>query len=92
MLTANEAKQISFKNPTFERKLELYNLVSERIKVAAESGEDHVVLNDEEHAALSVELKNKGFTRFKDQNGSTGGVFVNIVMTSITTQHKYYFA
>lgn len=98
MIEANEAKKIALENPTFERKLELYQAVSERIKNAAEAGEDHFTVTDEEDAALSTELKAKGYSLFKPNPNITGvslgGVFDvsnNFMITIAGKGRKYYF-
>lgn len=63
MLTANEAKQKLFDNPSFERKLELYKEVSEIIETAVENGKKSFNLTEEQHRALGKELIDKGYTQ-----------------------------
>lgn len=102
MIKASEAKRISFENPTFARKTELYKLVEERIEAQARAGKDHVILNEEENAALEAELKELGYSRFKTTSdnsftttvGRGIGLSINSdnFIVQITGQHKYYFA
>lgn len=66
MMTANEARIVAMKNPTFERKTALYAEVSARIQKAAEEGKRHVHLTDEEHYALDKELREKGYNDGKN--------------------------
>lgn len=61
MLTAEEARLVLLKNPTFERKVELYKEVTEIIDQMIEKGEKSFTVSDEQHYALNKELVDKGY-------------------------------
>ena len=61
MISANEARIASLKNPTFQRKMELYNAVSTRINEASLEGKNSVGLTEEEHYGLNKEMLGKGY-------------------------------
>ena len=61
MISANEARIASLKNPTFQRKMELYNAVSTRINEANLEGKNSVYLTEEEHYGLHKEMLEKGY-------------------------------
>ena len=61
MITAKEARLESLKNPTFQRKTELYEEVGMRIKKACAEGKQSVQLTEEEFYALHKEMLDKGY-------------------------------
>lgn len=63
MITAKEARLVLLKNPSFERKLELYKEVTEIIEQMLEKGEKSFTVSDEQHYALEKELLDKGYQK-----------------------------
>lgn len=61
MLTADEARLVLLKNPTFERKVELYSEVSEIIDQMVAKGDKSFIVSEEQHYALNKELLDKGY-------------------------------
>lgn len=63
MIEPKEARITALSNPSFEKKVEFYNQIDERIKAAAAKGERKFVLNEIEHLAIGKELEEKGYKR-----------------------------
>ena len=63
MITAKEARKRLLQNPTFERKVELYKSVSEKIEKAVEEGKNYFSVTEEEHCALDKEILKAGFVQ-----------------------------
>lgn len=61
MISATEAKRKIMENPTFERKLELYNEVSAIIDRAVAEGKKQFFVTEEQHIVLNKELLAKGY-------------------------------
>lgn len=62
MITAKEAQRKIMENPTFERKLELYNEVSAIIDRAVAAGKKQFFVTEEQHIVLNKEILEKGYT------------------------------
>lgn len=62
MITAKEAQRKILENPTFERKLELYNEVSAIIDSAVAAGKKQFFVTEEQHIVLNKEILAKGYT------------------------------
>lgn len=58
---ASEARVASLKNPSFERKVELYNQVVETINKAVEEGKDSFSVTEDQFHALHKEILEKGY-------------------------------
>lgn len=63
MITAEEARLTLLKNPTFERKVELYKEVTEIIEQMVAEGKKNFEVNDEQHYALEKEILEKGYKK-----------------------------
>lgn len=63
MITAEEARLTLLKNPTFERKVELYKEVSDIIDAMVAAGEKSFTVSDEQHFALEKEILEKGYKK-----------------------------
>lgn len=62
MIKAAEARIELLKNPSFERKVELYKEVTDLINKAVSEGKKSFEVTLEQHYALSKELSEKGYT------------------------------
>lgn len=105
MIEPKEARITALSNPSFEKKVELYNAIDERIKAAAAKGERKFVLNEIEHLAIGKELEEKGYKRnpVNDKYGNDGGVFSITIdnhayisglgnsMETLSKAYNYYF-
>lgn len=67
---ANESRIEALKNPSFERKVELYNSVVEKIKEASSEGKQIFSVTEAEYYALHKEILDKGY---KDHDGTVSG-------------------
>lgn len=63
MITAEEARLTLLKNPTFERKVELYKEVTEIIEQMVAEGKKTFLVNEEQHYALDKEILEKGYKK-----------------------------
>lgn len=75
MIDARNARELAMSNPTFERKVELYNAVSTKINEAVMKGEYGFTVTNEEHLALKSELKEKGYKHSIFLTGLTNAVY-----------------
>lgn len=103
MIEPKEARITALSNPSFEKKVELYNAIDERIKAAAAKGERKFVLNEVEHLAIGKELEEKGYKRnpVNDNHLSAGnafsisidgGLYINGgFLQDISNTYNYYF-
>lgn len=78
---ASEARVASLKNPSFERKVELYNQVVETINKAVEEGKDSFSVTEEQFHALHKEILEKGYKEYR----STGSALVNQILFNVST-------
>lgn len=101
MIEPKEARITALSNPSFEKKVELYNAIDERIKAAAAKGERKFVLSEIEHLAIGKELEEKGYKRNPVNDNDTigpftiridGGLYFNGgYLQDITNTYYYYF-
>lgn len=61
MITAKEARNAVLANASFDRKVELYNQVTEIINKAVESKSKQFHITEEQHLVLKDELTQKGY-------------------------------
>ena len=58
---ASDARTEALKNPSFERKVELYNSVVEKINQAVSQGKKGFTVSEAEYYALNKEILDKGY-------------------------------
>lgn len=68
MITAKEARETLLANASFDRKVELYNQVTEIINNAVESKSKQFHINEEQHLVLKDELARKGYKQTVNLN------------------------
>jgi uncharacterized protein YdcH (DUF465 family) len=68
MISAKEARNAVLANASFDRKVELYNQVTEIINTAVESKSKQFHINEEQHLVLKDELAKKGYTQTINSN------------------------
>lgn len=87
MITAQEARIALLKNPTFERKTELYKEVSDIIEKAVSERKSSFNISEEQHLALKEELVIKGY---KPQRGFVSSVSVAIIADEKATTSTHF--
>lgn len=77
---ASYARIEALKNPSFERKVELYNSVVEKIKEASSKGERSFSVSEAEYYALHKEIVEKGYTEHDGTllSSITAAISINI--------------